>query len=123
MGGPYTRREVLEAGDAFPDRGPVCPKCRTHIPQFVDLTSELEATLRGLIDRGEKVAATLQLREVTGCSLRWAKIWVIHGGVPNTLSEPVSPCPYCGEPLRTAQSRQCRFCKRDWHSGSVKILE
>jgi hypothetical protein len=25
------------------------------------------------------------------------------------------PCPYCGEPLRTAIARQCRFCKMDWH--------
>src|SRR6185369_15984179 len=113
--GPYTRREVLEAGDAFPERGPICPRCRTHIPQFVELTTDLEATLRSLIDRGNQVEATLKLREATGCSLRWAKIWVIHGGVPNTASEPASPCPYCGAPLRTPQSKQCRFCKRDWH--------
>jgi hypothetical protein len=25
------------------------------------------------------------------------------------------PCPYCGQPLRTAIARQCRFCKMDWH--------
>lgn len=30
------------------------------------------------------------------------------------LYEPL-PCPYCGEPLRTAVARQCRFCGSDWH--------
>ena len=121
-GAPYTRREVLEAGDAFPERGPMCPKCGTRIPQFVELTGAVEAMLRDLIDRGKKVEATFKLREATGCSLRWAKIWVIHGGVPNTTGEPKVPCPHCGEPLRTAQSKQCRFCKREWHSDRVKSL-
>ena len=26
------------------------------------------------------------------------------------------PCPFCGQSLRTAKARQCRHCKRDWHS-------
>jgi len=120
--GPYTRHEVLEACDAFPVRGPVCPKCRTHIPQFADLTTEHEATLRGLIDRGKKVEAMFKLREATGCSVRWSKIWVIHGGVPNNAAEAASPCPHCGAPLRSPRSTQCRFCKRDWHSGLVESL-
>lgn len=25
------------------------------------------------------------------------------------------PCPYCGQPLRTAIARQCRLCKMNWH--------
>ena len=25
------------------------------------------------------------------------------------------PCPYCGEPLRTAFAKQCRRCGMDWH--------
>ena len=28
------------------------------------------------------------------------------------------PCPYCGEPLRTAFSKQCRHCGMDWHDPS-----
>jgi len=24
-------------------------------------------------------------------------------------------CPYCGEPLRTLDSQQCRHCRTDWH--------
>jgi hypothetical protein len=27
----------------------------------------------------------------------------------------ITPCPYCGEPLRTAAAKQCRHCKMDWH--------
>ncbi len=30
---------------------------------------------------------------------------------------PAVPCPYCGETLRTAIARQCRFCKMDWHDA------
>jgi hypothetical protein len=26
-----------------------------------------------------------------------------------------APCPYCGEPLRTAFAKQCRHCGVDWH--------
>jgi len=26
-----------------------------------------------------------------------------------------SPCPYCGNLLRTSMAKQCRFCKMDWH--------
>lgn len=26
-----------------------------------------------------------------------------------------TPCPYCGELLRTGLARQCRHCKMDWH--------
>ena len=25
------------------------------------------------------------------------------------------PCPYCGQPLRTAFAKQCRHCGTDWH--------
>ena len=26
-----------------------------------------------------------------------------------------TPCPYCGDSLRTPASKQCRHCKMDWH--------
>lgn len=29
--------------------------------------------------------------------------------------ECTTPCPFCGEPLRTPRARQCRHCGRDWH--------
>ena len=35
---PYTREELLSAGDGFPERGLLCPKCHTRIPQFAELS-------------------------------------------------------------------------------------
>lgn len=32
--------------------------------------------------------------------------------------EPGPPCPYCGQPLRTARAKQCRACGTDWHDPS-----
>jgi hypothetical protein len=29
---------------------------------------------------------------------------------------PGPPCPYCGEPLRTARAKQCRHCRRSWRA-------
>lgn len=32
------------------------------------------------------------------------------------------PCPYCGEPLRTAFAKQCRHCGTDWHDPGNVIV-
>jgi hypothetical protein len=56
----------------------------------------------------------LELRRLTGCSIGWAKIWVLHPNGPNVEGAEMTPCPYCGAPLRTKQAKQCRHCKRDW---------
>ena len=29
--------------------------------------------------------------------------------------EPPTPCPHCGEPLRTTKAKQCFVCGKDWH--------
>jgi NMD protein affecting ribosome stability and mRNA decay len=98
----------------LPTRGPVCPKCGAHIPQFADLTEEDEARLRKLILEGRKMMAMHELRDRVHCPFTWAKIWVLHGGRPDGIGT-TAPCPYCGKPLKTALAKQCQHCNMDWH--------
>lgn len=108
---PYTHDELIRVADeTWPSRGAYCEKCHAWIPRFADLTAEEIARLRGL----SKVQAMKEVREVTGCSLRWAKIWAVHpnGPEPKYVGP---PCPHCGEQLRTAKARQCLSCGADWH--------
>ena len=87
-GEPYSRDELQSIGDAFPTRGPVCPKCQQHIPQFRDLAPQDEARVRNLICQDRKNAATQELRFFTGCPISWAKLWVTHSGRPDSTCEP-----------------------------------
>lgn len=108
----YSWEELLIVrDDEFPDKGPVCPICKTRIPAFQDLKPQDEAYLKELIRGGQSIEAMKRLRGVTGCNLRWAKIWVSHPHGPR----PTIPCPHCGEALRTPLAQQCRFCGMDWH--------
>lgn len=105
----------MEVADhALPTRGPVCPKCGAHIPQFIDLSEKDEARLRELIRNDRKVMATQELRAITRCPLSWAKLWVVHSGRPDAYGT-TAPCPYCGKPLKTALAKQCPHCNMDWH--------
>jgi hypothetical protein len=115
----YTRKEVLRLGNVLPDRGPLCPRCDVHIPQFAELTGEEEERLKVLIRGKRSVEAMMDLRRLTGCSIGWAKIWVLHPNGPNAEGAEIAPCPYCGAPLRTKRAKQCRHCKRDWHDSEV----
>ena len=112
----YSRDEVLAAGDSLPARGPLCHHCNIKIPQFRDLSEADERRIRQLIRDDRRIMATQELKFATGCSLRWAKIWVLHKGRPEPLANVVAPCPYCGKPLRTSLAQQCRFCRQDWHN-------
>jgi hypothetical protein len=114
---PYTREEILVAGDGFPSRGLLCTKCRTRIPQFVELSAADESRVRHLILEGRTTLAIAELRAATHCCERWAKIWVIHSGRPARVV-PGPPCPYCGKPLRTATAKQCPHCLRAWHKDA-----
>jgi hypothetical protein len=120
---PYTREEVIAAGDSFPERGLLCDRCKTKIPQFKDLSESDESRIRQMIRENRRMMAMVELRAATGCPLRWAKIWVIHEGRPKPFENETAPCPYCGMPLRTSLAKQCRYCRRDWHdSESVVTL-
>lgn len=114
-GEAYTHEELAGlAIDAPPTRGPVCPKCGSHIPQFVDLSERDVARLRELIRNDQKAMATQELRAITRCPLSWAKLWVLHSGRPDPYGT-AAPCPYCGKPLKTALAKQCPHCNMDWH--------
>ena len=50
------------ADHVLPTRGPVCPKCGAHIPQFVDLNEKDEARLCELIRNDRKaIEAELEM--------------------------------------------------------------
>ena len=112
---PYTREEVLRYGSQSPERGLLCPKCGTRIPQFLDLPDADRLRVLHLIGNGQRMLAMAELRFATGCSPFWAKIWVTHSGRPEWDWEATAPCPYCGRPLRTPVAKQCRYCLMDWH--------
>jgi hypothetical protein len=99
-----------------------CVKCQTEIPELRDAPSGTESRIRLLLVDGRTMMAMSELRSATGWSEEWAKVWVAHRGYPCDLDGD-APCPYCGEPLRTAYARQCRHCHRDWHDpNNVKVL-
>jgi hypothetical protein len=111
---PYTRKELQALPDGFPERGPICPRCRTRIPQFAELSSSDEFRIKSLISNGQKLLAMAELEAATGCPKRFAKIWVLHSGRPDSVGTS-APCPYCGGALVTALARQCKHCFMDWH--------
>ena len=110
---PYERKELATALDSLPPRGVLCPNCGLRVPQFSEVT-EAEAARFRLMARQSVVRTIRQFHVQTGAPMSWAKLWVHHASC-FCPEEPETPCPFCGEPLRTAKSRQCRHCKRDWH--------
>ena len=116
----YSREEVIAAGDKLPERGALCHECGAVIPTFAELAESDERRVRQLIRGGRWLMAMEELRVATGCALPWAKVWVQHEGRPKAAKEP-TPCPYCGEPLRTSLAKQCRYCRRDWHDPETVV--
>ena len=115
-GPPYTRDEVRDLGDGFPSRGIFCTKCRTFIPEFAELEPFQYHRISMLALNGQSQLAIAELRDATGCSERWAKIWVIHRGKAETVA-PGPPCPFCGLPIRTERSQQCPHCLKKLAQG------
>jgi hypothetical protein len=115
-GPPYSRRETEAYGHGFPDHGIYCSKCKGYIPEFDFLDASFLQRIRTLSLDGQVELAQAELIAATGCSPRWAKIWVVHSGEPHVRVQG-PPCPYCGGPLRTARARQCPHCLADWHDA------
>ena len=109
----YSRAEVLALGKAFPTRGELCHHCGLRIPAFDELGSASQRRIRALIREKRPIMAVQELRALTGCSLPWAKLWVLHAGRPQA-TRPGPPCPYCGELLENSRAQRCRQCGHDW---------
>lgn len=116
-GSPYTRAELESHPDTFPERGLLCPRCKVIIPQFAELRDSDAYRIKLLISQGQKLLAMAELEAATGCSKRFAKIWVLHSGRPHAVGT-TAPCPYCGSNLVTALAKQCQTCFMDWHDPS-----
>ena len=116
-GMPYTRAELAAHPDTFPERGPLCPRCKTRIPQFAELSDSDAYRIRLLIAHSQPSLAQAELVAATGCSRRFAKIWVLHSGRPDAVGT-TAPCPYCGGQLATALAKQCKHCFMDWHDSN-----
>jgi hypothetical protein len=114
---PYSLKELQSAGDGFPDRGLLCPNCNTLVPQFAELSEVAKENLLELIQKNEHMLAMAELQLLTSCPERWAKIWVLHSGIPGKPRDRFAglPCPHCGQPLYSAKSRQCPHCFASWH--------
>lgn len=115
---PYDREELRRSPKFPPLRGLWCPHCEMRIPQFADLSESDSHRIGELLRQGRVLMAAQELRAATGSPLSFAQLWASHGGrpIPPEGVNP-APCPYCGEPLRTALAKQCRHCKRDWHDA------
>ncbi len=106
----YSRKQLEGYGEGFPDKGLHCAKCKTFVPQFDELSDEDSNKIIDLHRDDDFLIAMEKLQIVTGCSKRFAKIWIIHKGAPKSFA-----CPYCSKPIRSKFAKQCRQCKRDWH--------
>ncbi len=114
----YSREDFEVFINGFPERGLFCEKCKAFIPVFEELTDTNIADLLRIIETNPVVAIG-EIVRLTGCSQRFAKIWVIHRGKPHSKNQTEKfPCPYCQKPLRTKESRQCRNCLQDWHNNN-----
>lgn len=85
---------------------------------------ELDAEVRGMINRGLTIAAIKRLREATGWGLADAKTWVdrtLEHGTERKHRAGIL-CPYCEKPLRTVLAKRCSECGTDWHDASNIIL-
>jgi hypothetical protein len=111
--GSYSRSEVLALGKALPTRGELCHQCGLRLPAFAELNNRSQRRIRALIREDRPIMAVQELRALTGCSLRWAKLWVQHAGRPRAL-RPGPPCPFCGELLANSRKQRCVHCGRDW---------
>lgn len=98
-----------------------CNSCQKSFLKIESFSKDKEEIVRKVAREVGPIAAIQKLRELTNASLRDAKHWFDHSG-EYYLGKTI-PCPFCGELLRTAEAKQCRFCNRDWHDeNNIEFL-
>ena len=117
---PYTFEEAYKFGNGFPDRGMRCYKCNALIPQFSNFGKREKYNWNKIRTTQGDEAANDYIMSITGCNLRWAKIWRIHpnGPAAKTYNEAKfdksTSCPFCEKALRTKEAKQCPHCFKSW---------
>ncbi len=104
----YTNEQIaLIAEGSLPDRGVYCEDCEIYVPIFKSVDDPERLNGIGFKDTLQK------LMKATGCSKKWAEIWMYHlGGACNTKR-----CQACGEFLRTKVAKQCLSCGAEWRKN------
>ncbi len=77
-----------------------------------------------LLSLGQNVSAIRFYRQASGLNLAEAKEAIetlLAYDPPKPLVAKIKPCPYCGEPLRTALAQQCFACGQDWHAKPASM--
>lgn len=69
-----------------------CPRCGHQLPDFRSITHEQRLELRRMIDSSGSINAINRLREMSGCNLRDAKLWVHHRGVAGQAARRYAAC-------------------------------
>ena len=87
---------------------------------MIEVTEKTERIIRHTVRQEGPLRAAKKLREITGCSIRDSKQWVIDCNEEHIASS--SGCPYCGCRLRSPEAKQCKWCMRDWHDEATVLF-
>jgi len=109
----YSRPAILSTGTQLPARGPMCLRVVAGIQSCAE-------NFNGL-DEG-RVRHCLRVRQTANgngghCVLAtgavpWGETLGQPDGRPKPAKEKPTPCPFCGEVIRTSGTKQVRFCAR-----------
>jgi hypothetical protein len=69
-----------------PSEGLYCNKCMMYIPVFINMSDRQVKRIKELVKCGRNHAAFDELMIITGCGPLWARIWLIHMGLPYNRS-------------------------------------
>jgi hypothetical protein len=68
-----------------------------------------------LVRQGKSIEAIKEYKDFHGIQVNDAKMTVVELHRLFVWPGPPTPCPHCGEALRTPVAQQCLSCSADWH--------